>query len=303
MNPALTSQEKITIKDLERFSGIKAPTLRIWEKRYHFFKPARTKTNIRYYSLEELKIVLNAGLLTRFGFKVSQFDKMRAAQIEASAKAIKGLEAVRERLVNSLIFEMAALDENKFESLLGNHSDLNGLEDTLHQIVLPFVERTGIFWRSGEISPAQEQLAVNIIRQKLILAIETMDKPLSSQKPPGKKALVFLPEGIYQEIGSLFTYYLLKQRGIEVIYLGPSVPLKDVEFIVKRKNPVILFIHFPGPAAAVQIGQFVTDIRYRLGATPTIVSGLPVLNFRKILPAGIQFKTSLRQLLESINSV
>ena len=66
-----------SIKELEKLSGIKAHTIRIWEKRYQLLSPERTDTNIRFYSDDDLKKILNVSLLNGHGFKISkiaQFD-------------------------------------------------------------------------------------------------------------------------------------------------------------------------------------------------------------------------------------
>jgi DNA-binding transcriptional MerR regulator len=73
---------KFTIKDLENLSGIKAHTIRIWEQRYSFLKPARTNTNIRFYSNDDLKTILNISILNKYGFKISHINKMSAADIK-----------------------------------------------------------------------------------------------------------------------------------------------------------------------------------------------------------------------------
>ncbi len=70
-----------TIKDLENLTGIKAHTIRIWEQRYNFLKPKRTTTNIRYYSNDELKTILNIALLNKYGFKISHIDRMQPDEI------------------------------------------------------------------------------------------------------------------------------------------------------------------------------------------------------------------------------
>ena len=48
-----------SIKDLENLSGIKAHTIRIWEKRYDLLQPMRTNTNIRLYDMASLQKLLN----------------------------------------------------------------------------------------------------------------------------------------------------------------------------------------------------------------------------------------------------
>ena len=52
-------KEQYNINDLEKLTGIKAHTIRIWEKRYNLLEPKRTATNIRFYTGEDLKKLLN----------------------------------------------------------------------------------------------------------------------------------------------------------------------------------------------------------------------------------------------------
>ena len=204
-----------TIKDLANLSGIKAHTLRIWEQRYGFLKPNRTFTNIRYYSNEELKTILNIALLNKYGFKISHIDKMTHLEMREKILSLNQLQAQQERIVNELIQNMIDLDTETFELSLNDYIAAKGIERTITQIIFPYLEKIGILWLTNHINPAQEHLVTNIIRQKLISGIETVKSPLKSDV----KVLLFLPEGEYHELGLLFMYFLLKNRGINVIYL------------------------------------------------------------------------------------
>ena len=162
-----------TIKDLENLSGIRAHTIRIWEQRYNFLKPKRTLTNIRYYSSEELKTVLNIALLNKYGFKISHIGRMQPHEIQERILSLSDARAIQERLVNELVQEMVDLEMDKFEHILNSYISSKGIERTVIQIIFPFLEKIGILWQTGHINPAQEHLVTNIIRQKLIVGIET----------------------------------------------------------------------------------------------------------------------------------
>jgi len=161
-----------TIKDLEQISGIKAHTIRIWEQRYHFLQPQRTETNIRSYSANELKVILNVSLLNKYGYKISHIDKMSPADIEDKILGLNQFEAEKERLVNGMIKDMVSLDMYSFEKNLDIYIAQKGIEKTITEIIFPFLERVGILWITNHINPAQEHLSSNIIRQKIILGIE-----------------------------------------------------------------------------------------------------------------------------------
>src|SRR5687767_3459158 len=156
-----------TIKDLENLSGIKAHTIRIWEQRYDFLKPRRTSGNIRYYSNDEMKTVLDVVLLNKFGYKISQIDRMKPGEVKTKILSLADESAVRERLVNDLLQEMIDLDMERFERIITGYIAANGIEKAISEIIFPFLEKTGIIWEAGHILPAQEHLVTNIIRQKL----------------------------------------------------------------------------------------------------------------------------------------
>ncbi len=285
-----------TIKDLENLSGIKAHTLRIWEQRYNFLRPSRTFTNIRYYSNDELKIILNIALLNKYGYKISHIDKMSEEDIKHKILSLSQQEAQQERIVNELVKQMIDLDTEGFENTLSSYIMARGIERTITQIIFSYLEKIGILWMTNHINPAQEHLVTNIIRQKLILGIEGISTPLKSNKT----LLLFLPETEYHEIGLLFMYYLLKSRGINVIYLGSNVPLADVGFVVKVKKPDYLYCHITRPASSFNFDKFMSNISKNLADTPCIISGRLTQNYeKKILPPVI-FKKSIAEVMEFI---
>jgi len=183
-----------TIKDLEQISGIKAHTIRIWEQRYHFLQPQRTETNIRTYSGEELKTILNVSLLNKYGFKISHIDKMSLDQMEEKILTLNQFDAQKERVVNELIKDMVSLNMVNFERQLDLYIGQKGIDKTITEIIFLFLERVGILWVTNHINPAQEHLASNIIRQKIILGIEKLPKITQYHD---KRIVLFLPEGEY----------------------------------------------------------------------------------------------------------
>ncbi|MGZ3881190.1 MAG: MerR family transcriptional regulator [Flavisolibacter sp.] len=222
-----------TIKELEALSGIRAHTIRIWEQRYNFLKPSRTETNIRRYSNEELKTLLTVALLNKYGYKISRIDSMSH---EDRKKAVLGLsheEAFNERLVNKMIGYMIDMRNTDFERLLNDHISEYGIEKTITEIIFYFLEKVGILWHTNHILPVQEHIVSNIVRQKILSAIDSL--PLVNKHEP--VFLLFLPEEEHHEMGLLFVYYLLRKKKMPVIYLGSSVPLKDVQFLFEHKAP------------------------------------------------------------------
>lgn len=220
------------IKDLEILTGVKAHTLRIWEKRYNFIKPERTDSQIRTYTDEELVTLLNVALLNKNGIKISKIADMSELQIAEKIVHLKSIdlpEVSQEKLLLSLI----ELDELLFKNTLQDLFNLYGLEKTFSDHLVPFLERIGVMWLVGSINPAQEHFISNLIRQKLISQIDALDIP-SAEQPA---VMLFLPEHEWHEIGLLFYQYALRKKHIRTIYLGQSVPYDSLLTALEKIKP------------------------------------------------------------------
>ena len=288
-----------SIKDLEQVTGIKAHTIRIWEQRYHFLQPSRTETNIRSYSSEELKTILNVSLLNKYGFKISHIDKMSPDQIEEKILSLNQLDAIKERVVNVLIKEMVSLNMSAFEKQLDIYIGQKGVDKTITEIVFPFLERVGILWMTNHINPAQEHLATNLLRQKIILGIERLPA-VSAQN---KNVILFMPEGEYHEVGLLFVYFLLKQEGIYVNYLGANVPMRDLVYLTTVKKPNYVFCHLTSPSKVFKLDRFITQIGQVSTTNPVMLSGLFMKDYKGKLPENISLKKSLAEVVQLIQSI
>lgn len=282
-----------TIKDLENLSGIKAHTIRIWEQRYSFLKPNRTGTNIRFYSNEELKKLLNVALLNKFGFKISHIDKMNQEEINDKILSLNQQEALQERIVNTLIQNMVDLDMEAFEDELDDFISTKGIEKTISQIIFPFLEKIGILWLTNHINPGQEHLVTNVIRQKLIVGIESIKTTVRINK----SVLLFLPETEYHELSLLFMNYMLKNKGVTTIYLGCSIPLKDVEYLANLKKPDYIYTHLTSVGAKFNFDRFITNLSKSFPKTPVVISGQLTNTYEKKILPPITFKKSYAEVM------
>lgn len=288
-----------SIKDLEQVSGIKAHTIRIWEQRYGFLQPSRTETNIRSYSSEELKTILNVSLLNKYGFKISHIDKMTPTQMEEKILSLNQLDAIKERVVNTLIKEMVSLNMISFEKELNMYISQKGIEKTITEIIFPFLERVGILWMTNHVNPAQEHLATNLLRQKLILGIEKIPNILDHSK----QVVLFMPEGEYHEIGLLFEYFLLKQQGIYVNYLGANVPMKDLSYLIASVKPMQVFCHLTSPLKGFKMDRFLHELGKLEDGIPVVLSGQLIVDYDGPLASNISVKKTLSEIVHLIHSI
>ncbi len=288
-----------TIKDLEKISGIKAHTIRIWEQRYNFLQPQRTETNIRSYSADELKVILNVSLLNKYGFKISHIDKMSSEQMEDKIMSLSQLDAQKERVVNALIKEMVSLNMVAFERQLDLYIGHKGIEKAINEIIFPYLERVGILWVTNHINPAQEHLATNIVRQKIILGIERLTPLLTYTK----RIVLFLPEGEYHELGLLYVHFLLKQKGIYVDYLGTNVPMVDLKYLTEFKKVDYLYCHITMPARNFKLDKFFTNLATINQQIPIILSGLMIQEYKGKISPNIHLKRSLSETIAFLQEI
>ncbi len=264
-----------SINDLEKLSGIKAHTLRIWEKRYGLLSPKRTSTNIRYYDDDDLKRLLNIAFLNRNGVKISKIAQASREEITSKVSEVMMNRAEISQSANdevdSMVVAMIDLDELKFVNHLDFLSQRYSFEEVMRRVIYPFLEKIGVLWQVGTITPAQEHFISNLIRQKLIVAIDSVGVELVDDE--SRVFVLFLREGELHELGLLFYSYLLKSRGEKVVYLGQSVPFEDLKQVVKIHDPDFLLTSFISPLALDDYKDYVNKLNTNFPSLSVLLTG------------------------------
>ncbi|MGE0636270.1 MAG: MerR family transcriptional regulator [Bacteroidia bacterium] len=263
-----------SIKDLEKLSGVKAHTIRIWEKRFNIIQPSRTETNFRYYNDEQLKKLLNISLLNNYGYKISKIANLCESEICKEVEKVASGNKSYDAQIEQLVVAMIEMDEEKFEQHLTNQILKDGFEDAMLQVVYPFFQKVGLLWQTGNVTPAQEHLISNLIRRKMIVAIDGLS---SNIRENSKTFLLFLPEGEMHEIGLLFTKYIIKKHGHKVIYLGQSMPIKYLSDVLKTRNPDYLVTYITSPIEG-GIGGYLNNLCQSCTNTPVYIAGMQTCN-------------------------
>ncbi|CAN5450910.1 MerR family transcriptional regulator [soil metagenome] len=273
---------KFSIKDLEKLSGIKAHTLRIWEQRYGILKPHRTDTNIRWYCNDELKNILNVSLLNNHGYKISKIAELNKEEIAAEVSKIVNCQTNECEQISNLIISMVEMDEQRFEKIISNQILRKGFTCTMEEVIYPFLQRIGVMWQTGSINPAQEHFISNLIRQKLISAIDGVIAPENKKH---KKFILFLPEGELHELSLLYYNYILKANGHTVIYLGQSVPVVDLQRVHEiRKADYMLAVLTHSTAHP---GDYVKNLSKIFPKVKLLLSGQQVLDQKIKFPSNV----------------
>jgi DNA-binding transcriptional MerR regulator len=285
-----------TIKDLEHLSGIKAHTIRIWEKRYSLSRPARSDTNIRFYSVEELEKLLDICLLNKRGYRISKIDRMSTEDLQNAVTALKRSGAFDESIINKLLLEIFKQNANQFEKTLNAYIHDKGIDACISNIIYPFFKKIDLLQSEEYLNKGCGQLLSNIIRQKVIAGIEWQNI-LSKHN---KTIIAFLPEGDHYEIELLFMYYLMKKEGLDLIYLGANVPLKDVSRIAAYKKPDYVYTQLNSKLIHLRAEKYLEKLSLLFHEFKIVITGTGLQFYRKKIPENIQIKFSLSEALMTV---
>jgi DNA-binding transcriptional MerR regulator len=263
-----------SIKDMENLTGVKAHTIRIWEQRYKIIDPKRTSTNIRYYDSEDLKLMLNISLLNNNGYKISKIAELSKQEI--SEKVLQTIDSNNNYndQIAALTVAMIDLNEPQFEKIISTNILQIGFEDTMINIIYPFLIRIGFLWQTNSINPAQEHFMTYLIRQKIVVAIDGHYKTPAEN---AKSVMLFLPEGELHEISLLFTWYLAKSRGFKVYYLGQSMPLDSVKLAYDSHKPDFVCTIITSTPEYERVPAYLKQMSERFKEADVIVSGYQVI--------------------------
>lgn len=280
-----------SIKDLEQLSGIKAHTIRIWEKRYELIRPNRTKTNIRFYTDDDLRFLLNVGLLNRNGIKISKIAKMSDQEISEQVADISKFNTEHVTQLDALTLSMIEMDEYKFTHIISTNIKQTGLEQTMLEVINPFLNKLPSLWLAGSIQPAQVHFITYLIRQKIIIAID--QQPLCSHEKDTQTFLLYLPEGEIQELVLLFVHYLLKIRGKKAIYLGQNIPIDELSTAYKIHQPEFIYTILSPSFNKIPISTYINHLSTGFPESQILLSGYQATEEDAKASSNVKFLDSL----------
>ncbi|APG65514.1 MerR family transcriptional regulator [Tenacibaculum todarodis] len=289
-----------TIKDLENISGIKAHTIRIWEKRYNLLVPERTDTNIRYYSSDNLQKLLNVVLLNNNNFKISKIALMSNDTIKVKARELAFNKAVNDEALNSLKLSMFQFDKILFNNTYSVLLHKKTFREVFKEVFIPFLDQIGLLWQTDTLLPAHEHFISNLISQKIQINIEKLDYTITKSKTT---YVLFLPENEIHELGLMYLNYELALRGFSTIYLGQSLPVDNLSYFIKNETEVCFVTSltvkpFDDKVLSyfMSIDEKITGTKHRLiafGRKTTLVEGSK-------FNSNISLYSSLTELLSSL---
>lgn len=246
-----------SIKDLEELTGVSAHSIRIWERRYQLFDPQRTGGNIRRYTNDDLKKLLNISLLLKSGHKISDLASMSVQQLSAAVNSSLTKSGDHQHAINELKVAMLHFDSQRFEDTYAKLVSRMPFYNLFLEVLIPFLEEIGTLWQTNNISVAHEHYISNLLRQKLFFQIENLPAVAANQK---EQYILFLPLNELHELGLMFVHYVLRLHGHNSIYLGPQVDMQSLQGIPQKPSRVFIsYLTFAPPEE--ELTGFFKDMR------------------------------------------
>ncbi len=292
---------RYSIKELEQLSGVKAHTIRIWEQRYGIFTPNRSETNIRRYTNAELRQLLNISLLNNNGFKISQIARMPEEEVCKAVLGISENSAEACVQVESLLAAMIEMDEEKFEKRISANISKQGFEKTFCNVIFPLLRKIGMMWQAEAINPAQEHFISNLIRQKVLAATDALTVNYSSD---AQRFILFLPEGEIHELGLLYLNYIIKSRNGRSLYLGQSIPFKDLIKAVNLYEPHFICGVITCPVRGMEVEEYIGKMADEFQNNTILLSGNAIISNKDSLGSysNVKVLNDMQELLDFIES-
>ncbi|SHG53437.1 Methanogenic corrinoid protein MtbC1 [Salegentibacter echinorum] len=254
-------KQNFSIKDLENLSGIKAHTIRIWEKRYKILTPNRTSTNIRTYDNSNLQKILNVAFLNENGYKISRISKLSDEEICDMVQNISASSSRENRAQNAFQLAMLNFDEELFNKTYNDLIKDKSFREIFSQVFMPLLEKVGFLWQTDTIKPIHEHYIVDLIKQKMYLNIAEAKEKL----PATTKNLyvLFLPENEIHDLGIIYLYYELILNGNQTIYLGGNLPVTDLSYLLERREKINFVSYFTTRPENVE--DYINDFKRQIG--------------------------------------
>jgi methanogenic corrinoid protein MtbC1 len=254
---------QFTSGDLENISGVKAATIRIWEKRYGLFNPTKALRNIRYYDSRNMQKLLNVALLNKYGYKISRIATMSDEGIRLTARELVFRDAINDRAITDLKLAMYQFDQELFEKVYLDLLKEHSFEEVFIEVFVPFLNFIGLLWQTESIQPVHEHFVANLIAQKILIETAGIKHSVSSDEV----YVLFLPENEIHQLGLLFANYMLRKKGFKTVYLGESVPLDNLKSIIPLFSEISFLTYFTMLTEKKSLESYLRDVEYVLENT------------------------------------
>ncbi|MFL2575935.1 MAG: MerR family transcriptional regulator [Flavobacteriaceae bacterium] len=235
-------KNNFSIKNLEHLSGIKAHTIRIWEKRYNLFEPERTDTNIRLYNLENLQKLLNVTLLNNNGYKISKIASLSQQEINENVHKLTINKNADDWSLGLFKLAMINFDQRLFTKTFNDLLEQFSFSEIFKNVFVPLMNELGVLWQTNSISPSHEHFITSLVKQKIHAMCENLQQ--NSTRRTDRRFVLFLPDNEIHELGLLYLQYEVLNNGFQCVFLGQSVPIESLSNLIDIGEPITFISYF-----------------------------------------------------------
>jgi DNA-binding transcriptional MerR regulator/methylmalonyl-CoA mutase cobalamin-binding subunit len=255
-----------TIKEASARTGIGAPLIRAWERRYGVVKPTRTPSGYRLYDDATIDVLLTMRALTESGWTASEaarailagevaVDEVAVAPVTvataaSTAPAPSAAATHRAWMIAHFVAAAESASPAETEAVLDAIFAAGSFESVVDDLLLPAVAALGDSWVAGRLGVAAEHAASAAVVRRLAAVYQ------AAGVPTRPSVVVGLPPGARHELGALAFAAALRRRRVGVLYLGPDVTVDgwvDVFTRTRARAAVIGVVTAADRAAAAEV--------------------------------------------------
>ncbi|MDQ3751597.1 MAG: MerR family transcriptional regulator [Actinomycetota bacterium] len=213
---------KLKVAEVAALIGVPVPTIRSWEKRYGWPRPARTQGNHRRYDpaeVEQLRALRD------------EISKGRSAQ-----RAVVLLQQIAHRRSDDYVGEIVraaiAMDQDGITHALAVAETAMSVEEAVEGVVLPALREIGRQWEQGRCNVAGEHIATRHIKQWLGTLLER-------HRPQTSKGAILMCTGPadFHSLALEAFSLLLVHRNWNPIVLGAQTPVASLVEATRALEP------------------------------------------------------------------
>lgn len=266
-----------SIGDLEKITGIKAHTIRMWERRYDLIQPDRTKSNVRLYSQDDMQKLQDVVLLYDKGVKISQIAAMGTAERAYKLQELGAVDEVLELRKDCFTASILEFNEEKLTTLLDNYEKRHGFLKTLTQYVWPYLENSSLLYVSGAFNLAHENFVNQVVKRKILAHIDEI--PWCECGKQGK-VLLFLPPGEGKDHYTAGIEYTCRRNGYRTFNMGLNIGFDELEAISQRLKPDVIVTMVDTDFTMMSVGPYLKKVKGIFPDSDLIACGHQVSTFQ-----------------------
>jgi DNA-binding transcriptional MerR regulator/methylmalonyl-CoA mutase cobalamin-binding subunit len=276
----MENEKRYTIKIASQRTGLSTHVIRAWEKRYAVIEPARTETNRRLYSEQDIEYLTLLRQLTSAGHPISSLAGLPLSELKkmlgAEHRAVKDEDpSAREDqsetariLLDQTLQAVRNFDVEVFEKQLNAAALQLPQPILIHELINPLVDRLGEMWRDGLIRIMHEHMATAVLMPFLA-------RLRATTRPDSKAPLILVttPLGQKHEIGALIIAVLAASEGWRVMYLGADLPAEEIAAAALDRRPKAIALSIVYPANDPYLSEELHNLKQSISADVKIIVG------------------------------